>query len=69
MAFDLTDEELKATKEMNGTAWKEEKKKANTDTTYCINTTCNKCWRHISNWKFDNDKNYWYTSGLDDCEV
>ena len=63
--MDLDNEELKATREMNGT----DKKKANTDTAYCVNTTCNKCWRHISNWKFDADKNYCYTSGLNDCEV
>lgn len=44
-------------------------KLANTDTTYCINNTCiDKCWRHISNWKFDTDKNYIFTSGLEDCE-
>lgn len=44
-------------------------KKANTDTAYCINTVCkNKCWRHISKWDFDADKNYWLTSGMEDCE-
>jgi hypothetical protein len=35
--------------------------KANFDTTYCTSLTCkNKCWRHTSNFEFENDKNYWF---------
>lgn len=37
------------------------KKRANTDTTYCKGENCsNKCWRHIWNWEFDKDKDYWF---------
>jgi len=33
---------------------------ANSDTTYCTNETClDKCWRHISNWKFNENEDYW----------
>lgn len=42
--------------------------KANTDTTYCMNTQCPKgeeCWRHFTHYEFDKDKNYWQT---DYCE-
>jgi hypothetical protein len=43
-----------------------EKKKANTDTTYCKSESCpNKCWRHIWNWKFDSDTDYWM---MDRCK-
>ena len=36
------------------------KEEANTDTTYCTNDNCiEKCWRHVSNWKFDVNKDYW----------
>lgn len=40
-------------------------KKANTDTTYCMNPFCKKkCWRHEDNYYFDaNEKFYWYTDG------
>ena len=54
--MDLDDDELLATRILNGV----EKKKANTDNTYCKNESCSKkCWRHISNYRFDNDKDYW----------
>ena len=44
----------------------EYKKQANTDTTYCVNKNCkNKCWRNADNYKFDEDKYYWFTSN---CE-
>ena len=34
---------------------------ANFDTTYCQSVLCKtKCWRHMTNWKFDKDKNYWF---------
>ncbi len=43
-----------------------DKKNANTDTTYCKGENCsNKCWRHIWNYKFDNDKAYWF---MEYCE-
>ena len=32
----------------------ENKKQANTDTTYCTSEKCkNKCWRHKDNYKFN----------------
>lgn len=41
------------------------KQKADFDTTYCNSITCkNKCWRHVSNFEFEKDKNYWY---VNDC--
>ena len=44
----------------------EDKKQANTDTTYCVNKNCkNKCWRNADNYKFDEDKYYWFTN---ECE-
>ena len=37
------------------------KQNANLDTTYCNSVTCkNKCWRHVSNFEFEKDKNYWF---------
>ena len=43
-----------------------DKKQANTDTTYCNNKNCSdKCWRHINNYEFDNNKNYWVMSICD----
>lgn len=37
------------------------KQQANFDTTYCINDKCDKkCWRHRSNFEFDEKENYWY---------
>ena len=37
------------------------KQKADFDTTYCKSITCkNKCWRHVSNFEFEEDKNYWF---------
>lgn len=57
MAFDLDDEELESTRKLYGLS---KKKRANTDTTYCTNETCmHKCWRHIHNWEFDKNKDYW----------
>ena len=44
-----------------------ELQKANTDTTYCTNEKCNKCWRHISKYKFD-DKNYWFMECCEEME-
>ena len=36
------------------------KEEANADTTYCTNDNCiEKCWRNVSNWKFDVNKDYW----------
>lgn len=36
------------------------KQKANFDTTYCTSLACkSKCWRHISNFEFEEGKNYW----------
>lgn len=41
------------------------KQKADFDTTYCKSITCkNRCWRHVSNFEFEEDKNYWY---INDC--
>ena len=35
------------------------KKKANFDTTYCTSLTCkNKCWRHSSNFEFEENEYY-----------
>lgn len=32
------------------------------DITYCKGENCKKkCWRHVSHWKFDKDKTYWFT--------
>ena len=40
--------------------------KANTDTTYCTSITCmEKCWRHRSNFIFEEDENYWF---MNTCE-
>ena len=37
------------------------KQKADFDTTYCRSITCKrKCWRHVSNFEFEEDKNYWF---------
>lgn len=58
MAFDLNDEELEATRKLYGLS---KKKRANTDTAYCVNTECaKKCWRHKDNWEFDENENYWF---------
>lgn len=35
--------------------------KANYDTTYCIKECNNKCWRHKSNYIFEEKENYWFT--------
>ena len=33
--------------------------KANTDITYCMSLTCKrKCWRHSSNFEFEEGRNY-----------
>lgn len=41
------------------------KPKADFDTTYCISNSCEKkCWRHISNFEFEENKAYWYVT---DC--
>lgn len=38
-------------------------REANTDTTYCTNKECkDKCWRHESNFSFNNKKSYWFTN-------
>ncbi len=43
-----------------------DKIKANTDTTYCRSFFCqSKCWRHIDNWIFDINNNYWF---MEECE-
>ena len=42
--------------------------KANTDTTYCTNEKCNKCWRHISKYKFDDNENYWFMECCEEME-
>lgn len=40
----------------------EAKKKANTDTTYCINEQCkDKCWRWKGNYEFEKGTKYWCT--------
>ena len=40
--------------------------KAYLDVTYCVNTECkNKCWRHMSNYEFEKDNNYWF---MEICE-
>lgn len=40
--------------------------KANFDTTYCQSLTCKKkCWRHVSNFEFEEGKHYWFQ---DKCE-
>lgn len=39
------------------------KRKAITDITYCTCETCeNKCWRHKSNFNFDEECLYWITN-------
>lgn len=41
------------------------KQKADFDTTYCISNSCEKkCWRHVSNFEFEENKAYWYVT---DC--
>lgn len=41
------------------------KQKADFNTTYCNSTTCkSNCWRHITNFEFEDNKNYWY---VNDC--
>ncbi len=43
-----------------------DKREANADTTYCTNKKCiDKCWRHIDNWIFDINNNYWF---MDCCK-
>lgn len=43
------------------------KQKANFDTTYCQSSTCkDKCWRHVSNFEFEEGKNYCY---MNNCEI
>ena len=37
-------------------------KKANTDTTYCVKECKNKCWRHKSNYEFNDNENYCFTN-------
>lgn len=45
------------------------KKEANFDTTYCVNENCGeKCWRYKDNWKFSENKNYWYMEKCDKGE-
>jgi len=35
--------------------------KANYDITYCQSETCtNKCWRHYTNFEFEQGQNYWF---------
>lgn len=42
------------------------KKEADFDTTYCVNENCSeKCWRYKDNWKFSENKNYWYMEKCD----
>lgn len=37
------------------------KQRANFDTTYCQNLTCKrKCWRHVSNFEFEEGNYYWF---------
>lgn len=44
----------------------ENKKQANTDTTYCTSKLCkNKCWRHTDNYEFNENQGYWFMSN---CE-
>ena len=44
------------------------KQKANFDTTYCKSITCkNKCWRHVSNFEFEEGKNYWFQDRCINC--
>lgn len=44
------------------------KQKANFDTTYCKSITCkNKCWRHVSNFEFEEGKNYWFQERCINC--
>ena len=34
---------------------------ADFDTTYCRSITCKrKCWRHVSNFEFEKESNYWF---------
>ena len=40
--------------------------KASFDKTYCTSEICkNKCWRHKSNYEFEEDKLYWF---MERCE-
>lgn len=41
----------------------------NTDTTYCIKECKEKCWRHESNFKFNDNKIYWFTNECIEAEV
>lgn len=44
------------------------KQKANFDTTYCKSVICkNKCWRHVSNFEFEEGKNYWFQDRCISC--
>lgn len=37
------------------------KQRADFDTTYCNSITCkSRCWRHVSNFEFEEGKNYWF---------
>ena len=40
--------------------------KASFDKTYCASKECKKkCWRHESNWEFEENELYWF---MDRCE-
>lgn len=44
-----------------------DKREANKDTTYCKGENCqNKCWRHITKWKFNEDEDYWLMECCED---
>ena len=44
-------------------------READFDTTYCVNENCReKCWRYKDNWKFSENKNYWYIKKCDKGE-
>ena len=37
------------------------KQRANFDTTYCTSLICkHKCWRHVKNYEFEENNNYWF---------
>ena len=43
--------------------------KASIDVTYCINKNCkDKCWRHISKYRFETDEYYWYMKGCNNIK-
>lgn len=50
----------------NGGGEMKYKEKPNFDTTYCMSEKCiEKCWRHASNFNFEEGKLYWY---MERCE-